>query len=100
MQKHDLPFASHGSSVAVMEIKAIGTVTENMGDGRLLKVDWQRLDSPRKWYFYTHRRTIWKVEHGGGAQPDAASALIRFTFQGEKQDIGRFRNRLSGGIDS
>lgn len=92
-QKHGLPFDNRGLPVSVMEIRAVGTVTENMDDGRRLKVDWQRLGAPRKWYFYTHQKTIWKVEHGVGADPDAAGALIRFAFQGEKQDIGQFRNR-------
>ncbi len=91
-QKNRLPFDSRGSSVAVMEIKAVGTVTENLGDGRRLAVAWERVEPPRKWYFYTHQKTIWRVEQGGGAQPEAANALIRFAFQGERQDLGRFRN--------
>ncbi len=48
-QKNDLPFDVNGQTVSVMEIKAIGTVTENVGDGRTLKVDWKKFDVPKKW---------------------------------------------------
>ncbi|OCG31057.1 hypothetical protein A9G34_05000 [Gilliamella sp. Choc4-2] len=40
-QKNNLPFDSKGFPVSVMDIKAIGTVTKNHGDGKLLEVDWQ-----------------------------------------------------------
>lgn len=33
-QKHDLPFDNRDQTVSVMAIKAIGTITENLGDGR------------------------------------------------------------------
>ena len=93
-QKHGLPFDNRGSPVAVMEIRAVGEVAENMDDGRRLKVDWQPVGPPRKWYFYTNPgNKIWKVEHGRGRSFYGASALIRFAFQGEKQNIGHFRNR-------
>ncbi len=87
-RKHGLPFDNQGQTVAVMAIKATGTVTENLGDGRTLKVDWKPIDPPREWYFYTNRGTIWKVEPGKWE----ADALIQFTFEGEAQDIDRFRN--------
>ena len=49
-RKHDLPFDNRGRTVSVMAIKAIGTVRENPGDGRTLKVDWKPFDPPREWY--------------------------------------------------
>lgn len=87
-RKNGLPFDNRGYFVSVMDIRAIGTVTENVGDGNLLRVKWTRVDPLRKWYFYTYRRTIWEV------QPDhwMRNALIRFAFEGEDQDIDRFRN--------
>ena len=78
-KKRELPFDNRGLPVAVMAIKAIGEVTENIGDGRRLRVSWRRVAPPKEWYFYTHQRAVWKVEHGQGAQPDAARALIRRT---------------------
>ncbi len=87
-RKHDLPFDSRGHTVSVMAIKAIGTVTENPGDGRRVKVDWTGLEEPREWYFYTHRGTVWRVVPGDWAADD----LVRFTFESQPQNLSRFRN--------
>ena len=90
VQKHGLPFDYEGGTAACMTIKAIGEVTENVGDGRRVLVDWTRLPEPRIWYFYTYPRTVWRVVSGKGAVPWAADALIRFTFEGDEQDYDRF----------
>jgi len=37
-RKYDLPFDNKGQTVSVMAIKAIGSVLDNPGDGRHLKV--------------------------------------------------------------
>lgn len=89
-QKNDLPFDVNGQTVSVMEIKAIGTVTENVGDGRTLKVDWKKFDVPKKWYFYTGRITIWKVERTH--KNELANALLDFTFCNKEQDYNLFLN--------
>lgn len=39
-QTHGLPFDNKGKMSSVMDIKAIGVVTENLNDGKTLKVDW------------------------------------------------------------
>jgi len=87
-RKHDLPFDNRGQTVSVMAIKAIGKVTANLGDGRKVKVDWTRLETPREWYFYTYWGTIWRVLPGDWT----TDALIAFTFEEEPQDLSRFRN--------
>ena len=87
-RKHDLPFDNRGQTVSVMAIKAIGTVKENLGDGRTLKVNWTPFDPPREWYFYTNRSTVWRVLPGDWT----TDALIGFTFEQKAQDIDRFRN--------
>jgi len=87
-RKHDLPFDNRGQSVSVMAIKAVGTVTANPGDGRRVKVDWTEFDSPREWYFWTHRGTIWRVLPGEWT----SDALIAFAFEGKPQDYDQFRN--------
>lgn len=87
-RKRGLPFDNRGHSVSVMAIKATGTVTENPGDGRRVKVAWNRIDPPREWYFFTSRVTIWRVLPGEWT----TDALIGFTFEGKPQDLGRFRN--------
>jgi 5-methylcytosine-specific restriction protein B len=88
VRKHGLPFDNRDHSVSVLAIKAIGTVTENLGDGRLLKVDWKPEDNPREWYFYTYRATIWKVNPDNWKKEN----LISFVVNGRMQDIDRFRN--------
>lgn len=87
-RKHGLPFDSRGRAVSVMGIKAVGTITENLNDGKRVKVDWAKLEPVREWYFYTHRATIWRVLPGEWMN----DALIAFAFDGKPQDVDRFRN--------
>lgn len=87
-RKHSLPFETRGRAVSVMAIKAVGTITENLNDGRRVKVDWVRIEPAREWYFYTHRATIWRVLPGEWRN----DALIAFAFDGKPQDLDRFRN--------
>ncbi|MDL5052165.1 AAA family ATPase [Oscillatoria laete-virens NRMC-F 0139] len=87
-RKKKLPFDNRDQSVSVMAIKAIGTVKENLGDGRHLKVDWLPITPFREWYFYTNRSTIWRVEPGEWEN----DGLISFSFNGEDQDYQRFQN--------
>ena len=88
VRKHNLPFDNRGKSVSVMAIKAIGTVTENLGDGLRVKAEWVPLNPPREWYFYTYRSTVWRVLPGDWT----TDALIGFTFNDKFQDLKRFRN--------
>jgi 5-methylcytosine-specific restriction protein B len=71
-----------------MGIKAIGTITENLNDGKRVKVDWTKVEPVREWYFYTHRGTIWRVLPGDWMN----DALIAFAFDDKPQDLERFRN--------
>lgn len=81
-RKRGLPFDNHGKTVSCMRIKAIGTITENLRDGRTVKVDWELLNPPREWFFYTYRVTL--VE--ANSNDDLARRLILFTFADAKQD--------------
>ena len=89
-KKRGLPFDNRGESTSTMAIKATGVVTENIGDGRNLLVEWTPMEPRREWYFYTHQKTLWKVTPDSGALPWAASALIDFTFNGAEQEYDRF----------
>lgn len=88
VRKNSLPFDNKGNAVSTMAIKAIGTVTENPGDGLSVQVKWNQPTPLREWYFYTFRKTVWRVLHGDWA----ADALISFTFDDKPQDLDRFRN--------
>ncbi len=61
VQKNGLPFKNYGCDVSCMKIKVIGEVTENLGDGRTLKVKWQTLEKERYIYLYTYWHTIMRV---------------------------------------
>ena len=74
-RKHDLPFNNRGHTVSVMSIKAIGIITENLNDGKHLRVDWSPLGSPKV------QPTDWFNQ-----------GLIDFAFSAKEQDIDRFRN--------
>ena len=85
--KKDVPFDNKEQGIHRMDIKATGIVSENLGDGHHVRVEWDPLSSPRKWFFYTHQDTIWQVTPDSKWQ---ANALIAFTFDGEEQDYDRF----------
>lgn len=88
-RKRGLPFDNRGQTVSVMGIKAVGTITENLHDGKRIKVDWAQTEPlVREWYFYTNRGTIWRVLPGDWMN----DALIAFAFEGKPQDLDRFRN--------
>lgn len=82
VKKYGLPFNNQDRHVSCMRIKAIGTVTNASTDGRTVKVDWQPLDEPRDWYFYTYRVTIVEAD----ASDEFARRLIQFAFGDHKQD--------------
>ena len=92
-QKSNLPFNINGGTASVMEIKAIGTVTHNHNDGRTLDVDWVKLSPSKKWYFYTMRNTIWKVERSDN--DSFANALLDFTFDNKPQIYSDFLSNPS-----
>jgi len=84
--KKRVPISDGGKPVSAMRIKATGTVLDNAGDGRTVKVAWDPPAEPRDWYFYTYRTTIVQ------ADPEAESGrrLIDFTFHGVPQDYAWF----------
>jgi len=87
-RKHGLPFDNRAHTVSVMAIKAIGTIAENLNDGKRVRVEWTKVEPVREWYFYTNRGTVWRVLPGEWM----TDGLIAFTFDGKPQDIDRFRN--------
>ena len=84
--KKRVPFDVGGKSVSVMRIKATGTVLDNAGDGRRVKVAWDPPAEPRDWYFYTYRITIVEAD----AEVEYGRRLIDFTFRGTPQDYTWF----------
>ncbi|MFY8092786.1 MAG: AAA family ATPase [Niveispirillum sp.] len=90
VRKHNLPFDNRGHSVSCMRIKATGTITENLGNGKTVKVDWEVLDPPRDWLFYTYRVTLVEAD----PKDELARRLIAFAFAGAKQDYDFWINEV------
>lgn len=89
-RKRGLPFDNHGKPVSCMKIKAVGTITENLGDGKTVKVDWEILDPPREWFFYTYRVTVVEAD----SNDELARRLILFAFANGKQDYDFWINEV------
>lgn len=85
-QKKGLPFDIAGGSASGMRIKATGTILENLGDGRRVRVAWDPPTAPRNWYFYTYRKTLIRAD----LTHEMARALVDFTFAGAPQDYSLF----------
>lgn len=83
--KNNLPFENNGQWVGFADIKAIGIVTENLGDGKNIKVNWQKLDKPKRWFSFMGfiRDAIDLVAAKDGY---AKKALLDFTFGNAEQD--------------
>ena len=86
VQRRGLPFDVGGKPVSVMRIKAAGTITENLNDGRSVKVAWTAPFKPRDWYFYTYRTTIVEVRDDS----EEVRRLIDFALRGGLQDYAWF----------
>lgn len=96
-QKKNLPFDNHGKTVGAMRIKAIGTVTENIGDGKTIKVDWTRLDPFKTWFGPgVLREAIHRVEAADGY---IKKQLLAFTFGDEEQDYSLCEEKYMDDID-
>lgn len=81
-QRYNLPFDNAGKTVSCMRIKAIGTITEASTDAKSVKVEWEKLDPPKDWYFYTYRVTVVEADESD----EFARRLIQFTFGDHQQD--------------
>jgi 5-methylcytosine-specific restriction enzyme B len=86
VQKSRLPFDVGGKPVSVMRIKATGTVLENPGDGKTVRVGWDSHFDSRDWYFYTYRTTLVEAD----LEREDARRLVDFAFRGAPQDYAWF----------
>lgn len=89
-QVHDLPFDANGKRVSALRLRAKGTITKVSDDGLRVGVDWNELEPPRTWYFYTHSAPVWRLSDPG--EKPSADRLRRFILNGEEQDYDWFLN--------
>ena len=90
VRKKDLPFDNLGRTISVMQIKTIGTITRNHGDGETISVDWEKNYAPKEWYNYTYQPTVWEVY----PNKEMSRRLIAFAFEGVPQDHDWFLKNL------
>lgn len=103
-QTHNLPFDANGKRVTVFRIRAIGRIREESDDGLRVGVDWDPVEPPRSWFFYTFTDPVWRLKSPG--ENAYADCLRRFILDGEEQDIAWFlsepfwKERLFGKDDA
>lgn len=96
-QRKNLPFDSQGKTVSRMDIKAIGTVVANRGDGKTVEVEWDPDFEIRTWYFYTARTTVWKLQTSKNYKlHDLSRRLVDFIWNGKEQDYQFFCDKWWG----
>ncbi|MBX7134193.1 MAG: AAA family ATPase [Fimbriimonadaceae bacterium] len=78
-RKLGLPFNNFGKTVSCMDVKIIGVVTANPGDGKNLTVDWDSSFQPKTIYLFTYRTTIDRIDHK--KYPD----VVRWIFEDVEQ---------------
>ena len=88
VRTHGLPFDNRSHPVSFITIKATGRITENLPDGKGVRVDWTKQEPPREWYFFTYLSSVWRVMPGKWRE----DGLLAFAFEGKPQEIDRFRN--------
>jgi 5-methylcytosine-specific restriction enzyme B len=105
-QRKGLPFDARDQTVSRMTIKAIGTIVANRADGRTVEVEWDPDFTEKSWYFYTNRRTVWRLRLDAKYRfVEYAERLRDFVWHGREQDYGWFLRQwqdditISGFVD-
>ena len=76
----NLPFDNQNKAVAVMKIKAIGKVVNNLKDGKKLEVSWDSEFKPKEVFGFTYRNTFSKINKEKWQEP------IKWIFENKEQD--------------
>ena len=97
-QSRGLPFDAGDQSVSRMTIKAAGTIVANRADGRTVEVEWDPNFTEKVWYFYTNRKTVWRLRPDPKYRfSEHAEQLRDFVWYGSEQDYDWFLKRLQDG---
>ncbi|HOR18510.1 MAG TPA: AAA family ATPase [Brevefilum sp.] len=92
-KRKGLPFDNRNKTISVMRIKAIGRIVANRGDGQLVEVEWEPNFEEKDWYFYTNRRTVWRLpQHDDEIWQKVVDQLINFVWYGGDQKYNDFIN--------
>ena len=90
-QKNGLPFDNRNKTISCMRIKAIGRIVANRGDGQLVEVEWEPDFKEKDWYFYTNRRTVWRLpQYEDEVWQKVVDQIIDFVWYGGDQKYDNF----------
>ena len=89
-QRKALPFHARNLTVSRMAIRALGTIVANRNDGRTMEVEWEPDFKRKAWYFYTNRKTIWRLRTEKVSLQGDAERLRDFVWYGKEQDYDWF----------
>lgn len=90
-QRKNLPFDAQDRTVSRMDIKAIGIIVANRGDGRTVEVEWEADFQERSWYFFTNRSTVWRLKIESDYRfREYSEKLIAFIWEDQSQDYEWF----------
>lgn len=90
-QRKNLPFEAQDRTVSRMDIKAVGTIVANRGDGRSIEVEWEPDFEEKSWYFYTNRNTVWRLRTDNNYNlRQHSEKLIDFVWGNKEQDFDWF----------
>ncbi len=97
-QRKGLPFDGRSLTVSRMTIKATGTIVANRNDGRTVEVEWSPNFEERTWYFFTNRKTIWRLRTDVSYRfKEFAERLRDFVWLGKTQDYDWFLKHVQNG---
>ena len=97
-QRKGLPFEGRNLTVSRMSIKAIGTIVANRSDGRTVEVEWDPNFEEKVWYFFTNRKSIWRLRMDDGYRFKEFTEHLRdFIWFGKEQDYNWFLKRVENG---
>ncbi|HJS20879.1 MAG TPA: AAA family ATPase, partial [Anaerolineales bacterium] len=100
-QRKGLPFDSRGQTVSRMIIKARGTIVANRADGRTVEVEWDPTFEEKFWYFYTNRKSIWRLRLDPKYRfVEYAERLRDFIWYDRDQDYAWFLKRWQDGEEA
>ena len=92
--KYNLPFNNNGQWVGFADIKAIGIISSNPGDGKNISVQWKKVEPTKRWFTFMGaiRDAIDLVKAEDGY---AKKALLDFTFGNAEQDYSLCEEKYS-----
>ena len=92
-QKHEYKITGKRKKVRYLTIMAVGKFTQVYKDKKTMKIKWQKVNDPRKWYYHLQGGQIWRVVLDTSVP--WRQNLIDFTFNKAEQDQSELKDVLT-----